>query len=196
MKKHLTPLVEFQSGLSNDEFIEAISQGMFSVREDVREILDKTVFPIKRGEGVTKLVALSLSDLGFSHEPFLYEFLTEKFIRNWSRQNLRRQQLLFCEPSDAVHLLLQYSNDNKDWFTMGMEPFLFKEGFPAVFTLSKNPYGNRWLHIQYANLNRLEAGPMTRGSSLDNLIANVMETRYRLCEKWIFRVVDKHLELI
>ena len=194
MKNSLEPkLSVYKSDLTVQQFRDRIPNRKHSIRDDIREIVEKTAFPIPRETGVVKLVALSLSELGFTHEPFLYEFLNERFLRNWSAQHLHRQCLVFSKPWDAVHLFLRHRNKDREYLMMGMVPVRVEKSDPVVFTLGRNVYrgyGIRWLHTHYANLNCLEAGPMKRGSGLENFIADVMETRYRLCDKWIFRLID------
>jgi hypothetical protein len=121
-----------------------------SVSDTGQQLLDSPEFKINKEKKESKLIKLSVADLGFSEEAEFPEIIAKG----------KELGLELCPPEVGPLLRLNYEElmghdqPKKEYITIAMDPISNFNGDPRVFGVNRNGYGNRCLGCYWADPDR------------------------------------------
>ena len=120
------------------------------VGDYARDIMGKDAFVVASKPEQVDLVILTPADFGFTAMPRTDEFLTKKFLAEWSAKHLEGCLIELCEPEDGAQLRLQYQDQPKgEVLWIAMERITGSDGHPDVFRVERHGDGRRWLDAHW-----------------------------------------------
>ncbi|HEY4478979.1 MAG TPA: hypothetical protein VI981_01305 [Candidatus Paceibacterota bacterium] len=121
-------------------------KGSYDLGEFARGLLKHGAFPPSTTRGRINLIVLALEELGFTEPAPWARVIRERFLRRWSKRNLRGLLISHTEPEDAFSLRASYLDQPCDdsqpsngmhLLKMGMVPLLDLASYPRIFTLER-----------------------------------------------------------